>query len=86
MRGEDAAFEADSMQAGYFREYLNGERAELQRTLADHINRLEACLKGGSTRLVSHHRGCIRAAENELRFVDRMLARLDSRFPRKADR
>lgn len=76
-----AAVLADSMQASYFRRYLEEERAELQRYLDEHVRRLQGCMTSGSTRLVGHHRQCIRSTEGQLRHVDGMLARLDRRFP-----
>ncbi|OBB14935.1 hypothetical protein A5662_07010 [Mycobacteriaceae bacterium 1482268.1] len=77
-----AVIRADSMQAAYFRAFLADERADLQRYLGEHVTRLQGCMTVGSTRLVSHHRRCIRTTENQIRHVDSMLARLDRRFPR----
>jgi hypothetical protein len=82
----EAALMADRMQADYFRAFLHDQRADLIRRRGAHIARLNESLNTGSSRLVSHHRASIRTTENELRSVDGMIARLQSRFPEKARR
>jgi hypothetical protein len=77
---EQAAI-ADVMQAGYFRAFLGDERAELRSYLAEQVKALTARAATGDVRGVSHVRRSIRAAENELRAIDRMVEALDWRFP-----
>jgi hypothetical protein len=72
---------ADVMQAGYFRAFLGDERAELRSYLAVQVKALTARAATGDVRGVSQVRRSVRAAENELKAIDRMVAALDWRFP-----
>jgi hypothetical protein len=77
---EQAAI-ADVMQAGYFRAFLGDERAALRSYLAEQVKALNARAATGDVRGVSDVRRSIRAAENEIRAIDQMVAALDWRFP-----
>jgi hypothetical protein len=45
----EAALAADLMQAGYFREFLHGERNVLEMDLAKHVKHLTRCIDTGKT-------------------------------------
>jgi hypothetical protein len=75
-----AAQGADLMQAAYFRRSLCDERAQLCSEIAerrDYIDRRhERSHSDTAQRLGSH----LRSAEAQLRYLDRLIARLDHRF------
>jgi hypothetical protein len=76
-----AAAAADAMQAEYFKRFLEQERSELAARLSALNRRLTECLITGQTTRISHLRSVIRAAEGELRGIDRMVHALRRRFP-----
>lgn len=75
-----AAAAADAMQAEYFKRFLEQERSESAARLPALNRRLTECLTTGQTTRVSHLRSVIRAAEGELRGIDRMIDALRGRF------
>jgi hypothetical protein len=69
---------ANQMQARYFREYLEVQRAELAGELAVYVRNLTRSI---TMRHARHLRGRIRHTENEIRSIERMVAALDECFP-----
>ena len=69
------------MQARYFREYLEVQRAELAGELAVYVRNLTRSISTDDMRHARHLRGRIRHTENEIRSIERMVAALDERFP-----
>jgi hypothetical protein len=80
-RDKRAAMAADVMQAEYFKGFLEQERDESGARLAALTRRLTECLAAGDMTQISHLRGMIRHAEDELRRIDRMMDALRGRFP-----
>jgi hypothetical protein len=78
------ATSADSLQARCLRQCLDEQRAEIVAQVGEHATILTACLNSGELRAVSHHRGCIRQLENEIRVISRMFDALDRRSPDSA--
>jgi hypothetical protein len=78
----EVAKAADMMQAGYFREFLLGERSVLAFDLAHHVKHLTRCMNTGKTGAeMANVRRVIRKVETDIRAIDRMSAALDRRFP-----
>jgi hypothetical protein len=77
----DVQAEADARQADYYRGVLEGTRSEAAAELAEHVRRLTECMTSGEMASVSVVRRSIRNIENDIRKVDRMLDRLNLRFP-----
>ncbi len=80
---DDVATEAaDALQAAYFRASLNEERqhllAEIDKRRDDIIRRAKA--GRGSTTVAIRVESDLRSAEAQLRYLDRLIARLDRRF------
>jgi hypothetical protein len=79
----EAAKAADIIQAGYFREYLQGERSILAMDLAQHVKHLTRCMNTGRAGAeIANVRRVIRSVEAEMRAIDRMTGALDQSFPR----
>lgn len=79
---EDASAIADALQAKHFRGYFESQRDAVRAHLAGLVKRLTRRMtSNGDAEDASATRRAIRAAENELRFIDRMLEALDERFP-----
>lgn len=79
---EDASAIADALQAKYFRGYFESQRNAVRAELAGLVKRLtRGMTSNGDAGEASVIRRAIRAAENELRIIDRMLEALDERFP-----
>ena len=72
---------ADVMQAAYFRGYLANERAgvaaHIAKQRADLAARPEANQSPSTRRMLSQ----VRSMEAELRYLDGLIAKLDTRFP-----
>src|SRR5262245_20898987 len=85
MFGEKEAAAADALQAEYFKVYLEQERAESAARLAALTRRLIAYQASGEVGHISHLRGVIRVAEEELRGIERMAKALRGRFPEEGD-
>jgi hypothetical protein len=78
----ETAKAADIMQAGYFREFLQGERSVLAMDLAEHVKHLTHCMNTGRAGgEIANARRAIRKVEAEMRAIDRMTGALDQRFP-----
>jgi len=75
-----AAEAADTMQAAYFRRSLCDERAQLCSEIAerrDHIDRRHEHSRSHTAQRLGSR---LRSAESQLRYLDRLIARLDHRF------
>jgi hypothetical protein len=81
LRGERPVTAADTRQAEFWRDWLLGERSELVRQLSNLRNELERCAISAGTGKPGPLRGAIRAVENEIRAIDRMIDALSRRFP-----
>jgi hypothetical protein len=84
MGDQGKASSADSLQARRLRQCLDEQRAEILGQVGKHAKILTMCMNSGEMRAVSHHRGCIRQLENEIRTISRMLDALDRGFPDSA--
>jgi hypothetical protein len=78
---DDAAAQAaDAMQAAYLREALNLERAKLCSEIAErqhYIDRRAGRVTSHTQRRLGSR---LRSVEAQVRYVDRLIARLDHRF------
>lgn len=72
---DDRASMADAQQAAYFRAELQAEREQL---IAD-IGKRRALIERPSE-VSRHQRATLHSAEAEIRYLDSLIARLDSRF------
>jgi hypothetical protein len=80
---EEASAIADALQADYFHGYFESQRDALRTELAARVKRLTRCMTlNGDAGKASTIRRSIRAAESELRTIDRILEALDGRFPK----
>jgi hypothetical protein len=76
----DAAQVADAMQAAHLRNSLCRERAQLSSQIAqrrDHIDRRHEHSRSHTAQRLGSQ---LRSAESQLRYLDRLIARLDHRF------
>jgi hypothetical protein len=79
-RDKHAAAAADALQAEFWRDWLIQERAELARELSvrrSHLEHLDAV----EIHALSHVRSALRALENDIKAIDRMIDSLARRFP-----
>jgi hypothetical protein len=74
--GHAAAQAADAMQAAYFRRSLCDERVELCAEIAKRREDIGRRVPHSTHRLGTR----LRSAEAQLRYLDRLIARLDQRF------
>jgi hypothetical protein len=84
---EAAAQAADTMQAAYFRRSLCDERAQLCSEIAERRDYIDR--RAGRVTSHTHQRlgSRLRSVESQLRYLDRLIARLDCRFgPPSGDR
>jgi predicted Zn-dependent peptidase len=75
-----AAQVADAMQAAYFRRSLFDEREQLCSEIAerrDYIDRRHDRSRSHTAQRLGSH---LRSAESQVRYLDRLIARLDHRF------
>jgi hypothetical protein len=80
-----AAAAADAMQAEYFKSFLEQELSESAARLAALNRRLTQYMTSGQTTHISHLLAVIRAAEDELHGIERMVHALRRRFPEGGD-
>jgi hypothetical protein len=76
----EAAEAADVLQAAYFRRSLIDERAHLLAEVAKRRDNIAARVEHGRTQATARLGSQLRSVEAQVRYVDRLIARLDHRF------
>jgi hypothetical protein len=78
---ETSARVADALQAAYFRGCLAHEREQAAEHLGKYRLELEHRFETGALSGTSHLQSQVRSLDAELRYIDRLIAKLDRRFP-----
>ena len=84
--GDKAAAEtADALQAAYFRRSLCAERAQLLAEICTRDDNIAKRIDRGSASAMHRLGSYVRSAEAQVRYLDRLIARLDHRFAIQPD-
>ena len=84
--GDKAAAEAaDALQAAYFRRSLCAERAQLLAEICKRGDNIAKRTDRGSASATHRLGSYVRSAEAQMRYLDRLIARLDHRFAIQPD-
>jgi hypothetical protein len=71
---------ADALQAAYFRRSLCNERAHLLAEISKRRDDIADRAERGNTQALQRLGSTLRSTEAQVRYVDRLIARLDHRF------
>jgi UDP-N-acetylmuramate-alanine ligase len=82
---EAAAEAADALQAAYFRRSLCAERAQLLAEICKRGDNIAKTDRQGSASVTHRLGSYVRSAEAQVRYLDRLIARLDHRFAIQPD-
>jgi hypothetical protein len=82
---EAASTAADVLQAAYFRRWLCAERKQLVAEVSKRRDAIAERTERGSTSAMHRLGSSLRSAEAQVRYVDRLIARLEHRFAFQAD-
>ena len=77
---DQGAANADARQAAYFRRSLCDERAHLCSEIAERRDDIDRRQERGYAHPAQRLGSQLRSAESQLRYLDRLIARLDHRF------